>query len=83
MKFLALAALEVVILTTSSAASDENFFKIMTFPFQCIKRNMTTEEEHTWHSQNNTPYPTLTGELWGVYCVYPRENLLHNDVTQL
>ena len=34
MKFLSLAALEVVILTTSSAASDENFVKMMTFPFQ-------------------------------------------------
>ena len=30
MKFLSLAALEVVMLTTSSAANDENFVKIMT-----------------------------------------------------
>ena len=30
-----MAALEVVILTTSSAASDENFIKMKTFPFQC------------------------------------------------
>ena len=35
-KFESLAALEVVILTTSSAASDENFIKMKTFPFQCI-----------------------------------------------
>ena len=35
-KFSSLAALEVVILTTSSAASDENFIKTTTFPFQCI-----------------------------------------------
>ena len=34
MKFSSLAALEVVILTTSSAASDENFIKMMTFSFQ-------------------------------------------------
>ena len=34
-KFESLAALEVVILTTSSAASDENFIKMKTFPFQC------------------------------------------------
>ena len=30
-----LAALEVVILTTSSASGDEDFIKRMTFPFQC------------------------------------------------
>ena len=36
MNFLSLAALEVVILTTAGAASDENFIK-MTFLFQCIK----------------------------------------------
>ena len=34
MKFSSLAALEVVKMTTSSAASDENFVKIMTFSFQ-------------------------------------------------
>ena len=36
MKFSSLAALEVVILTTFSAASDENFIKMKTFPFQWI-----------------------------------------------
>ena len=36
MKFSSLAALEVVILTTFSAASDENFIKMKTFPFQCM-----------------------------------------------
>ena len=36
-KFSSLAALEVVILTTFSAASDENFIKMKTFPFQCTK----------------------------------------------
>ena len=35
-KISSLAALEVVILTTSSAASDENFVKMKTFPFQCF-----------------------------------------------
>ena len=34
MKFSSLAALEVVILTTSNAASDENFVKMTTFSFQ-------------------------------------------------
>ena len=34
-KFSSVAALEVVILTTFSAASDENFIKMKTFPFQC------------------------------------------------
>ena len=37
-KFSSLAALEVVILTTSSAASDEHFIKMKTFPFQCNKK---------------------------------------------
>ena len=36
MKFSSLAALEVVKMTTSSAASNENFIKMMTFPSQCI-----------------------------------------------
>ena len=35
MKFSSLAALKVVKMTTSSAASDENFVKMTTFPFQC------------------------------------------------
>ena len=34
MKFLPLAALRIVILTTFNTANDENFFKIMTFSFQ-------------------------------------------------
>ena len=38
MKFLSLTALEVVILTTSSAASDGNFLK-MAFQFQYIWQN--------------------------------------------
>ena len=36
MEFSSLAALEVVILTTSSAVSDENFVKMTTFSYQCI-----------------------------------------------
>ena len=35
MKFSSLAALKVVKMTTSSAASDENFIKMTTFSFQC------------------------------------------------
>ena len=35
MKFLSLVALEVVILTTSSAVGDENFIKMTIFLFQC------------------------------------------------
>ena len=35
-KFSSLAALEVVILTTSSAASDGNFIKMKTFPFPWV-----------------------------------------------
>ena len=36
MKFSSLAALEAVILTTSSAASDDNFIKMRAFSFQCV-----------------------------------------------
>ena len=36
MKCSSLAALEVVKMTTSSAASDENFVKMTTFLFQCM-----------------------------------------------
>ena len=43
-KFSSLAALEVVILTTSSAASDENFIKMKTFPFQCITWTVSLRE---------------------------------------
>ena len=35
-KFSSLAALEVVTLTTSSVASDDNFIKMKTFPFLCL-----------------------------------------------
>ena len=36
MKFSSLAALKVVKMTTSSAASDENFVKMTTFSFQWL-----------------------------------------------
>ena len=36
-KFSSLAALEVVILTTTNAGGDENFIKMVTFPFQCCE----------------------------------------------
>ena len=42
-KFSLLAALEVVILTVSSAASDENFIKMKAFPFQCCCPTVTEE----------------------------------------
>ena len=42
-KFSSLAALEVVILTTSSAASDEHFIKMKTFPFQCMASLVRSE----------------------------------------
>ena len=42
MKFSSLAALEVVILTTSSAASDENVIKMITFKFQYNAEDKTS-----------------------------------------
>ena len=35
--------MEVVVLTTSDAAGDENFVKIITFPFLCNWENVFTE----------------------------------------
>ena len=35
MKFSSLAAMEIVILTASRTATDENFIKMKTSPFQC------------------------------------------------
>ena len=51
MKCSSLAALEVVKMTTSSAASDENFVKMTTFLFQCTAMCSTVclSAEMTWH----------------------------------
>ena len=45
MKFSSLAALKVVILTTFSAASDEHFIKMKTFPLQWISLGMHPANE--------------------------------------
>ena len=58
-KFSSLAALEVVILTTSSAASDEHFIKMKTFPFQCylwFADNVTIHCDNTWWIRKLKPY---------------------------
>ena len=47
MTFSSLAALEVVILTTSSAANDENFVKMTTFSFQCVGLAVTVVHIYT------------------------------------
>ena len=44
-KFYSLAVLEVFIVTTSNAASDENFFKMKTFPFQWTSKQTLRLEE--------------------------------------
>ena len=48
MKFSSLAALKVVKMTTSSAASDENFVKMTTFSFQCVAMAMTKNSPYEW-----------------------------------
>ena len=50
MKFSSLTALEVVKMTTSSAASDENFIKMTTFSFQCV---CVTKEENSLNPEEN------------------------------
>ena len=44
MKFSSLAALTVVKMTTSSAASDENFVKLTTFSFECGKECVSVSD---------------------------------------
>ena len=71
MKFSSLAALEVVKMTTSGAASDENFIKMITFAFQywCIIQYIPWFM-HMVHSllcfnmQYIHPCLTLTDNLW-------------------
>ena len=50
MKFSSLTALEIIIMTTSSAVSDENFIKMKTFSFLSLqykdKQRLDMEEEH-------------------------------------
>ena len=50
MKFSSLAALEVVKMTTSSAARDENFIKMMTFPSQWYKPDNTVYQQQYYES---------------------------------
>ena len=60
-KFSSLAALKVVILTTFGAASDENFIKMMTFPFLWIRRQAII-----WTNANVPPIGTpgkTSGEI--------------------
>ena len=56
-KFSSLAALEVVILTTSSAASDEHFIKMKTFPFQWY----STRFWHLFMGRTSRGYMKLLG----------------------
>ena len=62
MKFSSLVVLECVILATFSAASDENFVKMITFSFQC--RTADTETALI-HCGLVTPYGGIDlGQHW-------------------
>ena len=69
-KFSSLAALEVVILTTSNAANDENFIKMTTFPFQCnnLLLSRTNHLNHYW------PWPWCIihglGDIFKVFIIF-------------
>ena len=39
---------EVILLKTSGAASEENFIKIMTFPFRCGDANFSRPADHVF-----------------------------------
>ena len=82
-KFSSLAALEVVILTTSSAASDEHFIKMKTFPFQWLSHywnqywlivNWTLRNKNQW-SLNKIPfffqkiYLEMSSTKWQLSCI--------------
>ena len=74
-KFPSLAALEVVILTTSSAASDENFIKMKTFPFQRMLSYQYTMEGLR---------STLCTHVRTFHMMYdPFHNLIPNDALAL
>ena len=46
MKFLSLAALEIVMMTISSVASDENFFKMTIFMFPNLINFITSASQN-------------------------------------
>ena len=70
-KFSSLAALEVVILTTSSATSDENFIKMKIFPFQC-KWNTYRITGPLWGKSTGhlMYFPWKVPVMWSFYVFY-------------
>ena len=64
MNFSQLAALEVVVMTTSSTASDDKFINITMFPFQCQSSSQRTPltEDTRWQPYSPCP-PPLTCQL--------------------
>ena len=55
MKLSSMGAPEIVMLTTSDAANDENFVKMTTFPFQCLR----------WHAMCGPLDPLLQTKING------------------
>ena len=51
-------------MTTSNAASDENFIKMMTFPFQCWI--VYCKDSETWEQPRNIRYGTVDMQ-WSVH----------------
>ena len=78
-KFSSLAALDIVILMTSSAANDESVIKMTTFPFQCLLQNffqlsimfvtvlvfhnIILISQNSWSDQSKS-YSTSRGLIW-------------------
>ena len=84
MKFSSLAALEVVKMTTSNAANDENFIKMMTFSFQ--RTSLALGQSQDWSSAseatlkyigkslvhivlNHSRYTKFLCIFYGIYCI--------------
>ena len=65
MKCSSLAALEVIKMTTSSAASDENFVKMTTFSFQGYCTPVRWRQLGMWHHRNRFIYFLL----WSEQCI--------------
>ena len=92
MKFSSLAALKVVKMTTSSAASDENFVKMTTFPFQCcsglvqviVRRLLTTRQLHMsmlTHGQFETSKQISSKFKWNMD-IFFQENAFDTSSTK-
>ena len=85
MKFSSLAALDVVKMTTSSAANDENFFKMTTFSSLCtlILFPSTTPLNYSRFGYYGVIKPTLRSLIFPVFRNYQNSVCLIRHLTHI